>query len=102
MKKLIYLIPILLFSCTVNETCKDNSVGDYTWIQDSGNIALVSIKFRDDDSVVFAGTNIKHYSFDEGCGGITITSMVYSHWNINISGNTMQMQSDSIHAYFHH
>ncbi len=90
-------------SCTVNETCKEKTFGDYIWNQDGGTFAMGNIQFQVADSITLLSAGSKRLcNFDEGCEGMTVTIGAYSHWYINKpdDNHIILTANDSITASF--
>ena len=109
MKQLIYILLIIaLASCAKNETCRNQTFGDATWMQDSGVFMFgINVRFDDDDTLrvdqpMFGQYNIPigRYEFDEWCGGFVISSVHYEITR-NDHGIIWLQRQDGGVGYFH-
>jgi hypothetical protein len=82
MKRLIYLIPLLvLFSCKSNQECKDDIFGDFNWINSNTDSKgyYDNFRFGDDDTLTLDQSSMGYtdsrvwYKFKPDCSGFYLS-----------------------------
>jgi hypothetical protein len=105
MRKLLLVIPaLILFSCTVNETCREKTFGDDVWVQDGGTFATGDIQFQEPDliTLLYNGDKRPCY-FNTGCDVINLEVGGYDVWSIyQIDNNHIKLTAnDSVFITYH-
>lgn len=104
---MIILATLMIVSCTPNQVCLDRNFGDTVWKRDSSNTYWDNVRFEDSgrltvDIVAFGYPDVDWatYSFDEGCGGFTLSNLAVGpdttyHWTVSKSTeSTLWMKQD--------